>query len=290
MKKIVIALALAVVLVGCGDRKYRVENLTVATFNIQWLGDGVDDREPRSPADYDAIAEIVEQTRADLIGLQEIENAAAPDSLIVRLEGYDYKIGSSGGSQKLGILYKEGVKIRDVYEYSPIAVVEGRTRPGFVVDAEKGDFDFLAMVVHFKSTSRYDSTAEMKDLSRLYRSEQAEIASLWVDSVLAEGKENDIFIIGDFNDSPNRTKYPSLTVFANNPNLTFLTTDLKSCKYKAWDVIDHVVVTGDPAKRYKPESARIFNFYASRPKEEAKKISDHCPVLADFDISGPDED
>ena len=50
------------------------------------------------------------------------------------------------------------------------------------------------MVVHFKSSSRYDSTPEMQTEARRMRSAQAEVVSKWVDSLLTHGKEQDVLL------------------------------------------------------------------------------------------------
>lgn len=264
--------------------------LTIGTFNIAWLGDGENDRKDRTEEEYRQIAEIIKDTKADLLALQEIENGQALEKLLKYLPAYSYKLSETGGAQKVGFLYKDCLEVDEAFEYMPIAIKKNRQRPGYIIKARKGNFDFIAMAVHFKSTSRYDDTKEKKKESRKIRRKQARLASKWVDSVLSSSDERDVFILGDFNDTPTRKKYPTLNSLIKNDSLIFHTTNIKSCKNKSWYLIDHIVFSVSVENRYLANSSRVYNIYNALPKEKAKKVSDHCPVLMNFETESPDND
>ncbi len=264
--------------------------LTIGTFNIAWLGDGENDKIKRTEADYIRLAEVIESTGADILALQEIENEEALRKLTKHLPGYEFVIDSGGGLQNLAFLYKKDVEIISSRVYRPIAVIKNRTRPGFIIEARKGEFDFIAMTVHFKSTSRYDNTYEKKIASRQIRKKQAGIASRWMDSVLAAGAEKDLILLGDVNDYPARKKNNTIGELTQSTNLNFLSSRLKSCKYVNLMGIDHIIVTNSAAERYRQNSLRLYDLYSAYSDREVKKLSDHCPVLVMFEVVTKDND
>ncbi|MCS7176824.1 MAG: endonuclease/exonuclease/phosphatase family protein [Candidatus Kapabacteria bacterium] len=264
--------------------------ITIGTFNIEWLGDGINDRKPRTEEDLRRLGELIRRSGVDLLGVQEVENDRALRRLLRYLPDFEGIVGSLGGQQNLGLLYRRSVQVRSLGEYTPLMVQPGRTRPGLLAYCRAGNADFYLMVVHLKSTSRYDDTPELQVLSRQLRLRQAQRLSQWVDSLLARSRERDIVIVGDFNDTPRRRKYPTLTPLLENPALVFLTAELRSCRYERAYVIDHVVVSSSFRQRFRSGSAHVVNFYAQYPFSEAERLSDHCPVVAQFDVTQPDND
>ncbi|MBI5326668.1 MAG: endonuclease/exonuclease/phosphatase family protein [Ignavibacteriae bacterium] len=273
-----------------GNASNNPDTISIATFNISWLGDGIDDEIPRTDADYKRIAYIISQLNPDIMGLQEIENESAIKKLLKFLPGYDFYIGTKGGNQNPSLIYKKDIKVSEEYEYTPLIVEPNKTRPGLIAKVRKGNFDFIMLVVHLKSTSRYDSTAELEQNSRELRMKQSDIISNWVDSVLSLKSEKDIIILGDFNDYPNRVTNPTLNSIAENPHLRFITQDLKSCKFPILNGIDHIIASVNAGKRYIPGSLRLYDFYSSISESEIEKISDHCPVLVQFEVKSKDDD
>lgn len=276
---------------GSGGRHPRQRTvLTIGTFNIEWLGDGQNDRNPRTEEELQKLAAVIRESGADLLGVEEVENERALRRLLRYLPEFDGAVGSLGGQQNVGLIYRRDLQVQVLGEYTPLIVLPGRTRPGFLAYCRAGHADFFLMVVHLKSSSRYDSTEELQELARQLRLQQAQQLARWVDSLLAAGPEQDIVIVGDFNDTPRRRKYPTLTPLVEHPQLAFLTTDLRSCRYERAYTIDHIVVSRSFRARYKEGSAHVVNFYASYPFPEAERLSDHCPVVAQFDVAAPDND
>jgi len=145
------------------------------------------------------------------------------------------------------------------------------------------------MVVHLKSTSRYDDTPEKRQLSFDLRKAQAEVLSKWVDSLVDNSEEHDVFIVGDFNDNPRRDDLV-IAPLSMNKNAVFLTWDMQSCRNKMWDMIDHIVITKSIKNRYLDGSVHSYNFFSTLTDKAAEGISDHCPVMAVFDVTAVDND
>ncbi len=271
-------------------KQLNPNEIIVGTFNIEWLGDGYNDRIERNEKDYQNIARIIEESQCDIVGVQEIENFNALAKLIRYLPEYSFYITKDDAPQKVGLIFHKSLKVKYISDYLPLEVEERKTRPGLIAAIEKGNFDFLTLVVHFKATSRFDDTKEKVEQSRILRMKQAQVVSDWVDSILSQKDEEDLFIIGDFNDSPIRKQFNTLIPLLSNNNLIFLTEQLKSCKFPNAYVIDHILITKQSLKRYINNSLSMYNTFRIYPQELAQKISDHCLVYARFDVTQPDND
>ncbi|ROL61236.1 hypothetical protein D9V86_06805 [Bacteroidetes/Chlorobi group bacterium ChocPot_Mid] len=289
---IIFATLLSYIFIACSNEENsdNSDYLTLGTFNCEWLGDGVKDINPRTEIDYKNMADIISNLKSDIIGLEEVENNEAIQRLTKYLDDYDYFVGKESGDQNPALLYKKNINVDFIKYIYELEVEPGKTKPGILFQIKKGNFDWLMMVVHLKSTSRYDSTEQLQQLSRELRSKQASALSNWIDSVLTVSKEKDLIIVGDFNDYPNRKTEPTLTALVENPNIEFLSSGLKSCKYDYLNSIDHIIVSKSSKNRYLANSIRMYNFFDSIPLEQAEKISDHCPVVATFNISLHDND
>jgi len=268
--------------------QFSKKELTIGTFNIEWLGDGYNDRKPREEEDYRRIADVINDSGADILGLQEIENKNAIKQILKYLPEYDFIIGQMGQAQKLALLYKKELNIKELGEYTPISIDKKSTRPGLLVYAKAGNFDFYLMVVHFKSTSRWDNTPEKQGRSMYLRKAQTLALRDWADSVLNLRNEMDLIVVGDFNDTPKRKKNNILNEL--NEHFIFLTENEKSCKMPNAFVIDHIIVSDEVHKRYVEGSLFVHNLSYRYSKYELQVISDHCPITVKFDLTMPDND
>jgi exonuclease III len=265
------------------------DNIIFCTFNIAWLGDGINDKEERNDSDYQNIASILKEINADIFALQEIENIEALNKVLKFLPGYKAQIFDVNIPQNCAILYKKKIKIKNPSVYFPLQVDNRNLRPGLLFEAKKGNFDFKMMVVHLKSTSGYDNTEEKREKSFETRKKQDSVMTHWIDSTLKSGKEKDLIICGDFNDNPLKEKH-NLIQLAQNSNMTFLNADLLSCKNPKWKIIDHFVVSNSVKTRYNPSSLYIYDLKSAFTEEEVKKLSDHCPLVMSLEIKSPDND
>lgn len=264
--------------------------LVVGTFNMEWLGDGKDDKKPRNESDFEAMAKVVNELNADIIGVQEVENDKAMNSLMKFLPDYDFVLDHNGHEQNVGFIFRRGLSVKSIGTYFPIAIDTSRNRPGYVVYVRKGNFDSYIMTVHLKSTSQYDDTEEKRQASKEMRTKQSEIMSVWADSILANTGERNVIIVGDFNDFPLRWEKPTLTAIYKNPNMKFLTDSTKSCKFTNKFGIDQIVVSKETLRRYKQQGVFVYDTYSALGKEKAGRISDHCPLTIRLDLSDSDED
>ncbi|MEY3386549.1 MAG: hypothetical protein RIR53_1360 [Bacteroidota bacterium] len=271
-------------------RSAHPDQVVVGTFNIEWLGDGADDLKPRTEDDLRRIADVIDRSGADILGVQEIENSTALKRLLAFLPDHDGFVTELDIKQNVGVVYRKDVGVRRVETYMPLTMGIDRMRAGLVVSCRKGAFDWLMMVVHLKSTSRADSTDELRDESRRIRGKQAAALRSWADSVVRTGPENDVLIVGDLNDFPGRRENATLKPLLGSTELTFLTGTLKSCRNPNWYVIDHVLASRSAMSRIVVGSERVDDMKTFLSDREASTVSDHCPVTVRFSTEGPDND
>lgn len=264
--------------------------MVVATFNVEWLGDGKTDRKPRNEADYNNIAKIISELNADIVGLQEIENVNAIKKILKYLKSYKFIITENKTAQNVAYLYNSKLEIKRSFVSDRIDVADRSTRPALVMECKKSNFDFVVVNVHLKSTSRYDNTAEKKERSFDLRGSQVIELNKFADSIINAKKELDVILLGDFNDTPIRKKNPTLTPLIENPNLVFITKDMKSCKNPSMYSIDHIISSKSAFNRFTTDSERNFDIGLVFGKELTQNISDHCPIILTFDVKSKDND
>ncbi len=294
MKKICFSYIFAfVMLISCSNKVpiHNTNSITIATFNMEWLGDGNNDQKARSEGDYKRIADVIKNTGADIVACQEIENQVALGRVAKYLPDFNCYVAKPSGAQNIGVLYKSNLSVDVIGNYDPIAIDPKRNRPGLELYVKAGNFDFSMMIVHLKSTSRYDDTEEKRVASVETRLLQAKAIKQWVDEKTKVGKEQDYIILGDYNDAPKREKNGSLGILNADPNLDFITKDLKSCgKYSDSYTIDNILVSKSALKRCILESLMILDVTQAYTKDQLKQLSDHCPVSVQFDTTAPDND
>jgi endonuclease/exonuclease/phosphatase family metal-dependent hydrolase len=264
--------------------------VTIGTFNIEWLGDGASDQKPRTDSECLLIADVIARTGVDVLGVQEVENEAALRRVTRYLDGYTGYLADAGVKQNVGLIVRKGVTVEPLGTYEALRLGRKGLRPGYVVRCRKGAFDWVMMVVHLKSTSRYDSTNQLRDESRRIRLEQVALIKTWSDSVIAAGTERDVIVVGDFNDFTARRQNATLTPLLESSSMQFVTGALKSCKNENWTTIDHVVVSSSASERVLKGSERMENTRTFLQPEMADAVSDHCPVIVRFSTTGPDND
>lgn len=278
-------------LLACHTPQGAPENtVIIGTFNIEWLGDGASDLKPRSDQECLLIADVIARTGVDVLGVQEVENDVALRRVTRYLDGYTGYLADAGIKQNVGLIVRKGVQVEPLGTYDALTLGRRGLRPGYVVRCTKGSFDWVMMVVHLKSTSRHDSTNQLRDESRQIRFEQVALLKRWSDSVIAAGKERDVIIVGDFNDFTSRRQNATLTPLLESSSMQFLTGALKSCKNDNWTTIDHVVVSTSAQERVMKGSERMENTRAFLQPQMADAVSDHCPVIVRFSTAGPDND
>ena len=102
-----------------GDIDIKGKKAVIGTFNIEWLG-----TKERSADDYKKIAQVIKDSKAQLLGVQEVANEDGLKAVMNHLPGYGYILGKSS-NQKIAVLFdKERVKY-DVNSIDQIDEAQG---------------------------------------------------------------------------------------------------------------------------------------------------------------------
>jgi endonuclease/exonuclease/phosphatase family metal-dependent hydrolase len=291
----VVVIILTGIVVSCAQQQPPAETITLGTFNMEWFGDNSpDDRKQRTESDVALLASIIRDTDADVLAVQEVENEQAMQRLLQSLPEYRFVLGTTGGKQHVGVLYRSSVSVQRVEERWLWMETSGTvsekakpnpTRGGLVVLCTADNTCWVMMVVHLKSTSRADSTPALVERSRVIRQAQAVSVRSWTDSVTRRGEY--AVVIGDFNDSPLKKRSTLDTLkrpLKSTSKLTFVTEGLRSCAYSALAGIDHIVVSPSLQQRVIAGTLHTVNFRAELPDALAKRVSDHCPVVVQLNV------
>jgi len=272
--------------VEAGDAPPPTTGIAVLTWNLENF--------PLSGETSAFVSETVTELNADLVAVQEISDPAAFVAMAAALPAYDAVLNDDpDGFQRVGLLYNsERVSLTDVETlfdgYDDLCGAAGCwypfPRPPLkaqvtATTATGATFDFIVVVVHLKAYL----DAESEDRRRA----ACEALDGWIRDQLAGGAEQDVVVLGDFNDS--LTDPPQNNVFQpflQAPELyTFLTLPLEEAgqhTYISYDsFIDHVLITTDALAEYGDGVTTVLPLEAAYSGYQST-VSDHRPVLSLF--------
>ena len=273
------------------DKSYKVpnrrvdENLLLATWNIQNLGNG------KSKRALQYIADICE--RFDLIALQEIKTDLRGLSNLQKLLPGEYRVlvtDPTGNNERFAFLYDRRTVISTglVCEIGFPVSAEEHTgfqlhRMPYCASFKAGRFDFIIVNVHiFYGKTKKDEDLRVKEIDWL------------VDTINKRSKgdphkvfDRDFIVVGDFNIEKQGDRfYKSLRryEFKMPPNLDTLQTNFfqdKTFDKIAW--VDRKSFSFKGQCNVVPFSQVLFQ--DGKPPGGKKEISDHFPLWAEFRIN-----
>lgn len=278
MRTLLLVITSLILLTSCGSNN----EITIGTFNIAWLGDGLDDKEPRTKDDIRNINQVITAIDADILALQEIENSKAIQN-IVDTTKYNIFISSYPKEQKTALIISKKIQVLNTYQLDAISLGNEDLRPGLVAYCKHNGYDFFVGSFHFKSTSRYDDTPFKKSRSFDIRKEQSLILVDEIKKLILDKKDEDVILLGDFNDNPSKNN-SNITALEND-EFDFLTSDMMSCKYSIWKSIDHIIVSKPIKNKVVASTLAMIDINTMFDENEAKKVSDHCPIIVKIDFN-----
>jgi len=270
------------------------EDVQIGSFNIKYLGDGINDQNPREDFDLKKLAQIIDLLDLELVSIVEVENKAALDKLVVNLPKdengdpvYDDKIGQSGGKQRIGIIFKkdeisflDGPKELSELQEAWTSTKDLFPRLPLYAYIRAGTFDFHFIALHLKAMFDFDSIKR--------RERELEKLRDWVEAKLSSDK--DVVIVGDMNEVLGSAPFAKLN---ENNKFYFCTSEL-SCEYSYIGIkslIDHIIVSkvsGGSKVEYVERSIRVFptdillkHLYGNLETLE-DRLSDHRLIFCTF--------
>jgi exonuclease III len=260
------------------------DEIRVASWNIYWLGgSGHNDR---TSSDYQKLIQYASSLDADVIALQEVEDATWARKVFG--DGYNYYFTNrrpdSKGLQRVGFAVRKGISVPDHQDYEQLGL-DGSVRFGKDITISTGGGELRLLGVHLKSGCFSASLDSSKKACKKLKRQVPELEE-WIDDRAEEGTP--YVILGDFNRrlnldiAGNKGVWEAIddshpTEFADLSNLAEDKTS--SCwggKYPQY--IDHIVVDPRAKDMYVSNSFGALNFSG----QFDKMISDHCPIYATF--------
>jgi hypothetical protein len=255
---------------------------------------------------------ILQSIGADIYGLTEVVDETKLAAVVSQLEGYSYVIGNYGSHVVAGSPLSEAQKLAFVYKTSIFSNVSVRplinnlnTTSTSYNNWSSGRYPLLMtadvtlncvtkrisfVLIHAKANTAPTATS--------YARRQAAARELY-DTLQTYFAEENVIILGDFNDDLDRTitdginppvtSYSSFT--SDNINYFSPTLSLSLAGKKSTvsynDVIDHVVISNELQPYYMQSTATILTDVATLVSNYSNTTSDHYPVFTRYQFDQP---
>ncbi|GAA5030227.1 hypothetical protein GCM10011506_19180 [Marivirga lumbricoides] len=252
------------------DTKLTEATLDIVTWNIEFF--------PKNgKSTIRGISELIRNTNADIIAVQEIAEPDLLQNLIDITPGWNYKVYDVRGGQELGYLYKES-EIRNISNLSIIYPDNSSAfyRPPVITNIQHVNGQEITLInIHLKCCGGEENTARRKEASILLKK--------YIDTRL---KNNKVMVLGDFNDE--------LSDDVNNPFHNFIEdvgnyyfADMEIAlgpseyrSYPSWKThgshLDHILISNELFDDVEMVTTLTYNDCI---EEYESNISDHRPVL-----------
>lgn len=289
------AAACAALLLASASAGQSPTEITVATWNIAWFGDGVRDeiltgnqrggRHLRGDSDLGRLRAVVRQLAdrgVEAVGLQEVENEAAVRRLF---PASDWELFLSRRepepewSQRTAIVVRRSAGWRvernpDIVEWSP----QGRDRYGVDVTLTRGGERVRVLTLHFQSGCNGEPLRSDKRQCGFLRMQFAVLKG-WLFERFDEGIPT--VVAGDWNRFLSRPGDEAASALPGAPVILPSPGRSPAC----WDgffdhYVDHLVAFAPPGQA--AASSFFEETLYEAPLAARDRLSDHCPVLATF--------
>jgi exonuclease III len=245
------------------------------------------------------VARVIQQLDADLVVLTEVNPNDAPQRIVQELgAGYQPPVILTQRDtvvQNIAFVFKTGVSVSGarLIEGTDLAE-EPRSRKSLTANVRIGNFDFILIGVHLKSSR---DTA-----SRNQRTRQCTRISEFITQAVA-GNEKDVLVIGDYNMIPRigNVQNDGTNFTAMNPTnfLRFVSTDslvgqtshIGGCNPLRGNMLDGFAISRNFTSEYVAASTRLVAFgeIGLTCNTFFNRISDHRPIVSKFRITTDDD-
>lgn len=267
------------------------DNVIVAAYNIQWLGQNGYDH------DVTKLAKVIKHF--DVCGIIEVKREDRLKDLVKALEdetnedwGYVYGVRTHRPLGRYHEAYaavwrKDRAELGDGVVGGFWDMEEAFRNDPYIVSFKAGNFDFSLALIHTRWSD--DEEGNRKD-EVLMLSEHIN----WMRDFLTD---QDIILAGDFNYPGNDN---NMTTLVEDADLTQLDNDEKTTFKRDYSdyasSYDHIYITNTVLEDYKNKSSvidvtkLIYGSNSESNMEKSKKeLSDHLPVWAIFKRNVPDD-
>ena len=174
---------------------FRGKELTLATWNIEWLNSTLHQgRVKRDESDYAALRRYVDELDADVIAVQEVNGPEAARRVFPPDE-YEYHFSTRDYVGRVGFVIRKGIPWKANPDYAALDV--GKVPRGVDITLYPDTTPIRLLAVHLKSGCFRAGplTGDTKACRILRR--QVPVLERWIDARASEGVP--FFVLGDFN-------------------------------------------------------------------------------------------
>ncbi len=240
------------------------DKLEVVTWNIEQF--------PNSgQTTLDAVEEIIANTNADIIALQEIVGINEMKTVAAQLEDWEVKILDISGSLNMGYLYKT-CEIASFSNPINVNVIEPRPAVMTTITHNNG-LEVVLFNIHLKCCGGSDNITRRETASNNLKS--------YIDNNSAD---DNVIVLGDFNDDIDSGS-PFSNFISDNANFQFADQAIASGSSSNWSYpswpshIDHILVSNELFDNL--EETRTIKL-SSCVSGYSSFVSDHRPILSVF--------
>ena len=274
------------------------QHLTIASWNIAWLGSHKYNQ--RSTTDYQSLAVYAKLLNADIIALQEVEDAYWAKKVFG--EHYDFYFSSRESTQRVGVAIKKSAQLTVLIdEYKALDVND--VRYGLTVNLTRNGKQLTLLALHLKSgcfeyslakfsidtMPSSNSKAEKKKLACTLLASQKKVLEKWQQQHQQSNKNAAYIMLGDFNRrfakeiSLAKTPQQGLWQGLNANSAEALWAPTTSLNSQCWggyfkDYIDHIVFNAAAKKFYRDGSFKQWLYQEKYSRKRTRLLSDHCPI------------
>lgn len=304
-----------------GSSYPKSETFDAACYNLSFFGSNDSNTPTQAKIDLQVanIATVINRLKMDVIGVEEVSNDVALDSLIKKIPGYAAVISNRWSvsyrppepnfpPQKIGFIYDTTtMKLVDARPMFEKLYDSARTGLSHVLDNYPGSpssfwasgrLPFMAtfntkvngitkqirmVVIHAKSISDQPNFLKRKYDAKVLK-----------DTLEAYYPNDNIIIVGDYNDRVVTSTYTGSTIspyqyFLNNTSDSVLTYSLDSAGINSFQgdvgMIDHIIASKKLLPYYISNSTGIEPANTYITSYGANTASDHLPVYARFNFA-----
>ena len=296
MKEIAISVLFAILATACSQTVPVIgteSELEICTWNIEWFGDK--DAGPNDESkQFNNIKDVIERSKIDVWGMQEVSNSIAWANLVNSLTDYSAVLSTWSQTQKTGLLYNDK-KFTFIYQKHILALYQyefasGRLPLEVALEYKHDNITDTCyfFVLHMKANTGSNSD---KALALNRRKTAANGLKAYLD---AGFKGKYFFVIGDWNDDVDKSIYDNQTTpfknFVDDTTNYFFASKLltdagkKSTVYYS-NMIDHICASKNVKLSFESNNDvgvfRLDNYISSY----GSTTSDHYPVYCKFNPS-----
>lgn len=253
------------------DETLTKETLDVVTWNIKFFPKADDANETIS-----RVAELIRNTNADIIAVQEIAEPELLQNLINLTPGWNFKVYNVRGGQELGYLYKES----EIISISNLSIIypdnsSAFYRPPVITNIQHTNGQEVTLInLHLKCCGGDENIARRREASELLKS--------YMDDNLPNEK---VIVLGDFNDELDAGNNPFSNFMEDPENYYFADLEIalgpgKYRSYPSWGPdgshLDHILISNELFTSAKMVTTLTYDNCIS---DYEMHVSDHLPVL-----------